>query len=456
MTTVIKNGTLVTGGDRYPADLLIEGETIRTIGRDLRGDREVDASGCLVFPGFIDGHTHLDMPVSGTVTADDFTTGSIAALMGGTTTLIDFATQDKGGTLKQALEVWHKRADQRCSCDYGFHMAITDWNEQTRQELREMAAAGVTSFKAYLAYDALMVDDGTLFDILCEMKKIGGILGVHCENGPVLERLREQAVRQGHTEPRWHPQTRPPVVEGEAVGRFLRIAALADAPAWVVHLSTEDGLREIRMARARGQKVFVESCPQYLTLDESVYEAPGFEAAKYVCSPPLRPRRDQRALWGALTGNEIDILSTDHCSFNFAGQKELGKDDFRLIPNGMPGIEHRPTVMYTAAVASGRLSPSVLCRMLSETPARMFGLYPRKGVLAPGSDADIVIYDPAAETVITAETQHHNCDYTPYEGFRTAGRVRDVFLRGVQAVQDGRLLVRGSGKYLMRTQGEVI
>ena len=450
MTTLIRGGTLVDGAGERRADLLLEDGRIAAEGTNLAGDTVLDASGCLVFPGFIDGHTHLDMPVSGTVTADDFRTGSEAALLGGTTLLIDFATQDKGGTLAQALEVWHSRADGRCACDYGFHMAVTDWNEHTRRELHEMADAGVTSFKAYYAYDALMLSDPEMYDLLCEMREIGGILGVHCENGPVLDRLRAQAAAAGHTGPSWHPRTRPSIIEGEAVGRFLRLAELAGAPAWVVHLSTADGLSEIRAARARGQRVIVESCPQYFTLDESVYDTPDFEAAKYVCSPPLRPLSDQRMLWGALEQGEIDILSTDHCSFNFKGQKELGRDDFRLIPNGMPGIEHRPTVMYTAAVASGRLTAVELVRLLAENPAKLFGVWERKGSLTPGKDADVVIYDPRASQTISAQTQRQNCDYTPYEGFRTAGAVRDVFLRGIHAVQGGKLMETGCGQYVAR------
>ena len=313
-----------------------------------------------------------------------------------------------------------------------------------------MADAGVTSFKAYYAYDALMVDDREMYDLLCEMREIGGILGVHCENGPVLDRLREKAVAAGHTSPAWHPRTRPSIVEGEAVSRFLRIADLAGAPAWIVHLSTADGLSEIRAARERGQQVLVESCPQYFTLTEEVYNKPDFEGAKYVCSPPLRPQSDQDALWQALENGEIDILSTDHCSFNFKGQKEMGRDDFTKIPNGMPGIEHRPTVMYTAAVASGRIPVTALCQMLAENPAKMFGVWPRKGSLDVGKDADIVIYDPKADFTISAENQHHNCDYTPFEGFRTAGSVRDVFLSGVHAVQNGKLVETGRGRYISR------
>lgn len=450
MTTCIKNGTLVSGQGTEQADLLIEDDKIVQIGQDLSGDKIIDATGCLIFPGFIDGHTHLDMPVSGTVTADNFKTGSEAALLGGTTMLIDFATQDKGGTLADALRVWHSRADGQCACDYGFHMAVTDWNESTRRELHDMAAAGVTSFKAYYAYDALMVNDREMYDLLCEMREIGGILGVHCENGPVLDRLREKAIAQGHTDPSWHPRTRPAVVEGEAVSRFLRVAALADAPAWIVHLSTEDGLSEIRAARERGQKVLVESCPQYFTLTEEVYQKPNFEAAKYVCSPPLRAQSDQDALWQALEQGEIDILSTDHCSFNFKGQKEMGKDDFTKIPNGMPGIEHRPTVMYTAAVATGRLSVSAFCRLLAENPAKMFGVWHRKGSLTVGKDADVIIYDPSVHQTITAVTQHQNCDYTPFEGMRTTGYVRDVFLRGIHAVDNGKLVETRKGAYIMR------
>ncbi|MDR3765431.1 MAG: dihydropyrimidinase [Butyricicoccus sp.] len=452
MTTVIQNGTLVFADRCKKADIQIEGETIRAIGPDLQGDRVIDATGCLVFPGFIDGHTHLDMPVSGTVTSDDFASGSTAALAGGTTMLIDFATQDKGDTLAHALEIWHSRADGNCSCDYGFHMAVTDWNAHTRAELHEMAAAGITSFKCYYAYDALMLSDPEMYDILCEMKQIGGVLGVHCENGPVLNQLREKALAEGHTDPSWHPKTRPALVEGEAVSRFLRIAALADVPAWIVHLSTEDGRREIALARARGQKVWVETCPQYLFLDESVYEKPDFEAAKYVCSPPLRSKADQQSLWEAVQQGEIDIVSTDHCSFHFHGQKEMGRSDFTQIPNGMPGIEHRPVVMYTAGVATGKITVSDLCRILAENPAKMFGLYPKKGALAVGSDADLVIFDPTKKTTISAKTQYQNCDYTPYEGFQTAGCVRDVFLRGTYAVQNGKVVENGLGRYIKREQ----
>lgn len=450
MKTLIKNGILVSSNGKVKSDILIEGEKIIQIGENLSGDKVIDASGCLVFPGFIDGHTHLDMPVSGTVTADDFATGTAAALSGGTTMIIDFATQDRGHTLKEACEVWHKRADGNCSCDYGFHMAVTDWNEQTKKELYQMQDEGITSFKCYYAYDALMLNDVQMYEILCEMKKIGGVLGVHCENGPVIDDLKKEAINQGNTSPAYHPKTRPAILEGEAVGRFLRIADIAGAKAWIVHLSTKDGLDEIRLARKRGQDVFVETCPQYLTLDESVYNLEGFESAKYVCSPPLRSKQDKMAIWEAIENNEIDIVSTDHCSFNFKGQKELGVDDFTKIPNGMPGIEHRPTVMYTVAVATGKISESDMCRMLSEQPAKMFGLFPRKGVLAVGSDADIVIYDPAKNSTITAKNQIQNCDYTPYEGFQTCGSVRDVFLRGNHAVQDGKITNRGFGLYIKR------
>lgn len=447
MTTVIKNGRLVSGSNIYQADLLIEGETIRQIGQHLRGDQAIDASGCLVFPGFIDGHTHFDMPLGSTVTADDFASGTTAALAGGTTMIVDFA--GAGESPKDALRIWHSRADGNCACDYGFHMTLTKLDEQTRAELPEMEAAGITSYKCYYAY-AMMVSDRQMYDILCEMNEIGGILGVHCESGPVIDRLREKALAEGHTGPSWHGKTRPPITEGEAVGRFLRIADLAGAPAWIVHLSTEDGMNEIRMARARGQKVYVESCPHYFVLDESAYNKPDFESAKYVCAPPLRSMRDQDCMWQALQNGEIDIISTDHCSFNVKGQKELGRDDFTKIPGGLPGVEHRPAVMYTAGVASGKITASTLCRTLAEEPARMFGLYPQKGVLAPGSDADIVIYDPCRDTVISAEHQYQNCDYTPYEGFRTAGSVRDVFLRGAHAVADGKVVSRGLGRFTKR------
>lgn len=450
MKTLVKNGVLIMPDKKIKSDLLIENEKIVEIGQNLSAENIIDATDCLVFAGFIDAHTHLDMPVSQTVTADNFETGSAAAVAGGTTMFIDFATQDRGHTLKEACEIWHKRADGNCSCDYGFHMAITDWNEQTKNELHFMKDEGITSFKCYYAYDALMLNDVQIYEILCEMEKIGGILGVHCENGPIIKKLQQNALKLGHKTPKYHAITRPDVLEGEAISRFLRIANVANAKAWIVHLSTEDGLNEIRFAKQRGQKVYTEICPQYLIFDDSVYNLENFESAKYVCSPPIRNKKNQSALWDAVIKNEIDIISTDHCSFNFKGQKELGINDFTKIPNGMAGIEHRATVIYTCAVATGKIDECQMSKMLSENPAKMFGVFPKKGVLAVGSDADIVIYDTKKSSIITCENQFQNCDYTPYEGFKTVGSIRDVFLRGNHIFKNGSLVNKNLGMYVKR------
>lgn len=456
MSKVIKNGTLVFSNHTKKTDLLIDNEKIIQIGDNLTGDEVIDAENCFVFSGFIDAHTHLDMPVSGTVTADDFATGTAAALVGGTTMIIDFATQDRGHTLKEALDTWHKRADGNSSCDYGFHMAVTDLNEQTKKELFTMKKQGITSFKCYYAYDALKLDDSQMYEMLCIMKEINGVLGVHCENGDIINYLQQQAVNNGHLTPDYHPKTRPSLLEGEAVSRFLRLADLAGAKAWIVHLSSSDGLEEIRLARKRGQNVYVETCPQYLTLDESVYNLDGFESAKYICSPPVRSKNDQNALWNALQNNEIDIVSTDHCSFNFKHQKELGLNNFTKIPNGLPTIEHRPVVIYTCAISTGKITVCDMHRMLSENPARMFGLYPKKGTLSVGSDADIVIYNPNEHKVITAQNQTQNCDYTPFEGFKTVGSVRDVFLRGHHVVKNSKIVKYNLGLYINRGDCECI
>ena len=451
--TIIQHGTLVLPDGLMQGDIAFENGVITRIAPAIAagaGDAVCEAAGCLVFPGFIDAHTHLDMDSGTTVTADDFASGSRAAACGGTTTLVDFATQERGGTLRDALDAWHRKAEGKCACNYAFHMAVTDWNEQTRAELPQMFERGVTSFKAYYAYDNLRLDDAQMYDLLSALRPFGGVLGVHCENGTLVNRLQRQQLDRGVTGPEGHPASRPPVVEAEAIRRLCAVAKLADSPVHIVHLSSAEGLEEVRRARASGQKVWVETCPQYLLLDESRYHLEGFEGAKYVMSPPLRSPADREALRAAVLGGEIDTISTDHCSYRFGDQKALGRDDFTKIPNGAPGIEHRPALIYTSFVASGLMTAAQMSRLLSENPAKLFGMWPRKGRLAQGADADITVWDPQARWVIRAEAQHQNVDYTPYEGFEAAGRARAVYVGGQLAAKDGEPSGASAGRYVKR------
>ena len=454
---IIQNGILVEPDGTRPGDVALEdgvivevGDSIESIPKGKNGACEtLDAAGCFVFPGFIDAHTHLDMDNGVTVTADDFNTGSAAAVVGGTTMLVDFATQIRGGALRDALKTWRQKAEGKAHCDYGFHMAITDWNERTRAELDEMTAAGVTTFKLYMAYDALRVDDGQLLDILGEMKRIRSLAGVHCENGTIVNTLVKKRLAMGDTGPAAHQRSRPPEAEAEAVSRLLYIARIADWPVCVVHLSCALGLEEIRRARAAGQKVLVETCPQYLLLDDSYYDLPGFEGAKYVCSPPLRSKRDAMILTQALRDGEIDTVATDHCSYRFHEQKKLGIGDFSKIPNGLPGVEHRPALLFSM-VARGQLSLTRMCEALATAPAKAYGLYPRKGALRVGSDGDIVIWQPGNYGKVTAGAQRQNVDYTPFEGFDVLGRPREVLLRGRVVVDRGKLVQPREGRYVFR------
>lgn len=453
MSMLIQNGVLVLPTGPVKADLRVEGGKIAALGPALPPgeSRVLDAAGKLVFPGFIDTHTHFEMNKGlPNETADDFASGTSAAVVGGTTCILDFATQERGMTLSHALRVWHQRADGRSSCHYGFHMAITDWTEHTRAELPDMTAAGVTSYKVYMAYDALRLNDSPIYDILKAVRREGGVVGCHCENGDlVTEGVRAQKAL-GSLSPAAHPRSRPPVVEAEAINRFLAIAEAADASVNIVHLSTLRGLEAVRAARARGQKLYVESCPQYLLLDESRYALPGFESAKFVLSPPLRAPENCDALWTAVRGGEVDTLGTDHCSFHFLGPKQLGKDDFSKIPNGIPGVEHRPALLWTYGVNEGRLTAADMARLMAENPARLFGMYPQKGVLAQGSDADIVIFDPNYTGSISAAAQTQNVDYTPYEGFPLKGRADTVLLSGEVVVKGGKLVAGNRGRYVER------
>lgn len=450
MSLLIKGG--IIAGQSHTVDLLIENEKIIKIGNIREADEVIDATGYILFPGFIDAHTHFDMDTGTAHTADDFESGTKAAIRGGTTTIIDFATQNKKETLTQALGNWHQKAKDKCSSDYGFHMAITEWNGDIAKELVKMKDEGVTSFKLYMAYDALRVNDGEIYEVLKAVKQLGGVVGVHCENGDLVNELIEEQMSLGNTTPAAHPLSRPDVVEKEAISRFLDIAYLAKAPAHIVHLSTEAGLEEVKRARQRGQDVFVETCPQYLLLDESYYELPGFESAKYVLSPPLRSLQNVNALWQGIKENSIDTISTDHCSFRFEGQKEMGKDNFSQIPCGIPGVEHRPQLIYTYGVTTGKIGIDQMAYLLSTNVAMLFGMYPQKGALHVGSDADIVIWNPDFKGVLTARDQLQNVDYTPYEGFGVEGRAEHVLLRGQHIVKNGQVIQEKKGKYVKRTE----
>ena len=453
MRTLFKGGTVVSGTGTKRADLLIENEKIVESGRNLKADADkvVDVTGCFLFPGFIDAHTHFDLDVCNTTTADDFYTGSRAALRGGTTTVIDFACPNKGESLHYGLDLWHKKADGRTFCDYGFHMTIDDWNESIRAELPDMFAKGISSFKMYMSYPAMMVGDRDMYWALKELKSLGGLCGVHCENAGVIDGMIAERKNSGQFSPACHPLTRPPYLEAEAVSRLLRIAQAAEAPVVIVHLTNQEALKEVQHARDRGQKVYVETCPQYLLLDDSVYFNEDYsQAARYVCAPPIRDKSQQALLWKALRRGDIQTISTDHCSFTLE-QKDAGRGDFTKIPGGLPGVETRGELIYSYGVAAKRISAQRMCLALSENPARMYGLFPRKGHLRPGADADIVVYDPGASHVIRADDCVANVDYNPYEGFVTAGGIRQVWLRGNLAVENGKVLDETpQGRYMAR------
>ena len=453
MSILIKNGTLICPDGPVLADLRVVEDKIAQIGPNLpAGDSQIiDAAHKLVFPGFIDTHTHFEMNKGlPNETADDWTTGTRAALAGGTTTVLDFAEPQRGCSLSSALDIWHERAAGQASCNYGFHMTIKDWNPAIQAELADMEQAGVTSYKVYLAYDGLKVSDAVARYVVQAVGERGGIVGCHCENGDLVTAGIVAQKAAGNLGPSAHPLSRPAAVEAEAVNRWLTLGELAGYPVNIVHLSTARGLEVVRAARARGQKVYVETCPQYLLLDDSRYSLPDFEGAKFVLSPPLRKREDMDILWTALTAGEIDTVGTDHCSFQFHGVKELGKEDFSKIPNGIPGVEHRPMLMYTHGVATGRMSAHTMMKLLSEQPARLFGMYPRKGSLAVGSDADIVIFDPDYRGTITAAAQYQNVDYTPYEGMKLRGRPDTVLLSGSVAVEHGKVIEEKRGRFVRR------
>lgn len=455
MGIVLTGGTVVTAVDVYQADVRIEGEKIVAMGHEIAQpeDQVIKVDGCLILPGGIDPHTHFDLPMGTFSTSDDFLSGSKAAVLGGTTTILDFATQFKGETLKTGLENWHAKADGKCYVDFGFHMAITDWNDQVAQEMTELVhQEGVSSFKLYMAYkNILQVDDSALLQALRQAGECGALVCVHCENGDVIDYLVKEARGQGKTAPYLHPLTRPPEAEEEATNRAIRLARIAEAPLYIVHLTCSGALQAVVKAKLKGFEVYAETCPQYLLLDDSYYRSEGFNGAKYVISPPLRSLPHQAGLWSGLETGIIDTVATDHCAFNYKGQKDLGLSDFSKIPSGAPGVETRMGLLYTYGVMTGKLTINEFVALTSTNVAKIFGLFPRKGTIAPGSDADLVVWDPRASSTITVETLHQQVDYTPYEGFNQLGQATHVFLRGIQVVKDGQLQVEGpTGIYLSR------
>lgn len=455
MGLILQGGTIVTDVKSYKADVRIENEKIAEIGADLfkEGDEIVPINGCYLVPGGIDTHTHFDLDVGTTITADNFETGTKAAIVGGTTTILDFATQSKGHTLSDGLREWHDKSRGRCYSDYGFHMAITDWNDTTSKEMEDMINEGVTSFKMYMAYkDTLQVDDGIIFKALKRAKELGVLIGFHCENGDIISELINEFKYNNQLSPKYHQLSRPSDLEVEATYRLMKIAKAANAPVYVVHLSSKDALEEAKKARLDGVKVYTETCPQYLLLDDKLYDLDGFESAKYVMSPPLRKKADNDALWKALEEGDIDAIGTDHCSFNYKGQKDIGINDFSKIPNGGPGVEHRMGLLYTYGVKEGKISMNKFVELTSTKAAKLFGMYPQKGSIEVGSDADIVVIDTEMKNIISAENQTQNTDYTPYEGYEVDCQFRHVFLRGIEVIKEGKLTVEHpTGKYIVRT-----
>lgn len=452
MKYLFKNGTVVSGRGTRRADVLVENEKILQVGRNLSDPlaRAIDVTGKLLMPGFIDAHTHFDLDVCNTTTADDFDSGTKSAIRGGTTTIVDFACPNKGESLHHSLDLWHRKADGKCWCDYGFHMTIDDWNAEIEKEIDDMYAAGISSFKMYMTYPAMMIGDEAMYKALKKLKEKGGICGVHCENSGVINALIEEKKAAGEMGVSSHPETRPDFLEAEAVSRLLRIAQAVDIPVVIVHLTNAATLAEVTAARRRGQKVYVETCPQYLVLDDSVYYNEDFSrAARYVCAPPLRKPEDCRALWAGLRKGDIQTISTDHCAFTLA-QKDAGRGDFTKIPGGLPGVEARGELVYSFGVTTRKISLATMCKVLSENPAKLYGMFPRKGVIAPGADADIVVYDPQADHILRAEDMVSRAGYTPYEGFVTHGSVSQVWLRGKLMVENSHVIGEQEGQYIVR------
>ncbi len=453
MSTLIKNGRVITAEQDYNADIYIEKNTITTIGASLtmHADNTINANGKYVIPGGVDVHTHMDMPFGGTTSSDDFETGTRAAAFGGTTCLIDFAIQSKGTRMRDALDVWWKKGE-KATIDFGLHMIITDLSEAHLEDMNEMVREGVASFKLFMAYpNVLMVDDATIFRAMRQTGNNGALVCMHAENGGVIDLLVQKALAEGKTAPIYHALTRPTTAESEAVNRAIALAQMAGAPVYIVHLSSADALEKVSEARDKGVPVFAETCPQYLLLSIEDLNRPNFEGAKYVFTPPLREKWHQDKLWEGLKKNTLQVVSTDHCPFCFKEQKELGRDNFAKIPNGGPGVENRLQLIHHHGVNHKRISLNRWVEIVSTTPAKMFGLYPRKGTIAVGSDADIVIWDPNKELTVSAKSHHMRVDYSMFEGFKVKGDAETVLSRGETVVDRGQWLGKaGRGLFIKR------
>src|ERR1700751_2571451 len=453
--TVLVNGRVVTATDTYASDIAISNGKIEAIGKSLPRENArqlVDAAGKYVFPGGIDVHTHLDMPFGATTSADDFETGTRAAAWGGTTTLVDFAIQYKGQTLRTAFDTWMKKAHDKAVSDYAFHCIITDLPDARLDEMNALVREGVTSFKLFMAYPGVfMLDDASIFKAFRTTAKNGGLVCMHAENGNAIDVIVQQALAEGKKAPKYHALTRPTTAEAEATARAIALAEMAGAAVYIVHLSCNDALEKVREARDRGLPVYAETCPQYLFLSLENFDVPGFEGAKYVFTPPLREKWHQEKLWNGLKRDHLQVVSTDHCPFCFKEQKELGKDDFTKIPNGGPGVEHRMSLIFSGGVAGGRFSANRFVELVSTTPAKLFGLYPRKGTIAVGSDADLVIFDPHREHTISAKTHHMRVDYSMFEGTKVKGMPDVVLSRGSVVVEGNQFVGRaGAGEFVRR------
>jgi len=453
MKTLIRNGRIITAVDDYKADVLIEGETVSVIGAklEMEADRVLDAAGKLVIPGGIDPHTHMELPFGGTQASDDFLTGTRAAAHGGTTTIIDFAVQYKGQSLTEGLDNWHAKAEGKAAIDYGFHLITTDLEDERVPELLRVMDEGVTSFKMFMAYPGVfLVDDATIYRAMSAAGQRGGLICMHAENGIVINEIIKRALADGKTAPKYHALTRPTRAEAEGVHRAIAIAEMAESPVYIVHLSCTDALNQVREARDRGLPAFAETCPQYLFLSVDDY-GEGWDGAKYVMTPPLRERSNQAELWKGLKMDDLQVISTDHCPFCMKEQKELGKDDFSKIPNGAPGVENRMALIYNGGVVENRVSLNRFVELTSTAAAKMFGLFPRKGTIAVGSDADIVIFDPDKEQTFSVKTHHMNVDYNAYEGKTVRGVVETVLSRGRVVIEQGEFKGKaGDGQFLKR------